>query len=55
MITFILLGVFAMLAIAFIALAWGANNRRRKGQAEVTTEQAAAAKPTVARATPPDQ
>jgi hypothetical protein len=31
MITFILLGFFAVLAICFAAVAWGANNRKRAG------------------------
>lgn len=31
MITFILLGFFAILLIAFVAIAWSANNRKRAG------------------------
>lgn len=31
MITFILLGFFAILAIAFVGIAWSANNRKRAG------------------------
>lgn len=46
MIVFMLLAIFALLAILFAAVAWGANNRRRAGQKGVDPRAMAHARPT---------
>lgn len=52
MITFILLAVFAILGIAFAAVAYSANQRRRAGQSGV--DAARNQQVTRPRATPPN-
>jgi len=54
MITFILIAVFAVLAIALILVAYTANQRRRagqSGQAEVNAQRAGEGRPSIGRPT----
>jgi hypothetical protein len=55
MITFIILAIVAILAIAFSIMAWKSGARKRSGQSGVgAAERAASAEPEVGRATGPD-
>lgn len=54
MITFIILAIVAILAIAFMLLAWNNGKRKRNGQSELPAERATPANPKVGRATGPD-
>jgi hypothetical protein len=54
MITFIILAIVAILAIAFSIMAWKSGARKRSGQGELPSDQATAANPKVGRATGPD-
>ena len=55
MITFIILAIVAILAIAFSLMAWKSGARKRSGQSGAgATERATSAEPEVGRATGPD-
>ena len=54
MITFIILGVVAVLAIAFVLLAWNNGARKRKDQSEIPSERTTRSQPEVGRAVGPD-
>lgn len=54
MITFILIAVFAILAIVFVVVAYSSNQRKRAGQsgaAQVNAQQAGNSRPSIGRPT----
>lgn len=53
MITFILLGAGFIIVLALVAVAWGANNRKRKNQAEIPAQTTSSSERMQSRATPP--
>jgi hypothetical protein len=54
MITFIILAIVAILAIAFSTMAWKSGARKRSGQSGVAAENIPASTPKTGRATGPD-
>ncbi len=54
MITFIILGIVAILAIGVIALVWNNGATKRMNQSEIGTQQESDGEPKIGRATGPD-